>query len=108
MGHGISYTQLEEIVTALALQQKDIEEELGIAIPSNIQAGILTIVAYDNIDGLEETLSGGGTTHRRNGIIVQPIAKSKNKQWQSQKINTTQVKDLSHLSSRLNRLTMAM
>ena len=26
---------------------------------------------YDNIDRLEETLSGGGTTHRVNGIVIQ-------------------------------------
>ena len=26
---------------------------------------------YDNIDRLEETLSGGGTTHRVNGIAIQ-------------------------------------
>ena len=30
-----------------------------------------TGVIYDNIDRLEETLSGAGTSHRVNGIAVQ-------------------------------------
>ena len=30
-----------------------------------------TILAFDNIDRLENTLSGGGTSHRINGIAVQ-------------------------------------
>ena len=32
----------------------------------------MTSVSWDNIDRLEATLSGGGTSHRVNGIIVQP------------------------------------
>ena len=31
-----------------------------------------TTVAWDNIDRLEETLTGGGTSHRVNGIAIQP------------------------------------
>ena len=34
------------------------------------------MLAYDNIDALEETLSGTGTSHRVNGIIVQPAFSS--------------------------------
>lgn len=33
-----------------------------------------TTLTFDNFDGLEETLSGGGTSHRVNGIIIQPQA----------------------------------
>ena len=73
LGHGISYSQLEEIDTALCLQKLANEDEFGIAIPSNMVAGVPTHLAYDNIDRLEETLSGSGTSHRVNGIIVQPL-----------------------------------
>ena len=70
-GHGISYTKLVEIDTALALQKLEYENQHGFAMPSNILPGIPTSLGYDNIDRLEETLSGGGTSHRVNGIAVQ-------------------------------------
>ena len=36
-----------------------------------IQAYVKTTLAWDNIDRLEETLSGAGTSHRVNGIAIQ-------------------------------------
>ena len=39
--------------------------------PYNIFLFINTTLAWDNIDRLEETLSGEGTSHRVNGIAVQ-------------------------------------
>jgi len=42
-----------------------------VPLPENIQAHINTTLAWDNIDRLEETLSGAGTSHRVNGIAVQ-------------------------------------
>ena len=36
LGHGISYSQLAEIDTALAFQKLTVEDELGFAIPSNM------------------------------------------------------------------------
>ena len=39
--------------------------------PENIQAYVNTTLAWDNIDRLEETLSGAGTSHRVNGIAIQ-------------------------------------
>ena len=68
-GHGISYSQLEEINTALCLQKMASTSE--IPLPDNIQPYISTTLAWDNIDRLEETLSGEGTSHRVNGIAVQ-------------------------------------
>ena len=41
-------------------------------LPQNIHLYIETTLAFDNIDRLEETLSGGGTSHRVNGIAIQP------------------------------------
>ena len=39
----------------------------------NIRPFVGTTLAWDNIDRLEETLSGGGTSHRVNGIAVQAV-----------------------------------
>ena len=71
LGHGISYTQVEEIDTALCLQKLQ-RCQSSVALPSNIYQGVFTTVAWDNIDRLEETISGEGTSHRVNGIVVQP------------------------------------
>lgn len=70
LGHCVSYSQLEEIDTALCLQ-KLISTESDIALPTNIHPGLFTTLAWDNIDRLEETVSGMGTSHRVNGIAVQ-------------------------------------
>ena len=71
LGHGVSYSQVEEIDTALCLQKRE-RSQTGVALPSNIYHGIFTTLAWDNIDRLEETTSGEGTSHRVNGIAVQP------------------------------------
>ena len=64
-GHGIAYSRLEEINTALCLQKMASTSE--IPLPDNIQPHVSTTLAWDNIDRLEETLSGEGTSHRVNG-----------------------------------------
>jgi len=68
-GHGIAYSQLEEINTALCLQKMASTSEIPLA--DNIQPHVSTTLAWDNIDRLEETLSGEGTSHRVNGIAAQ-------------------------------------
>lgn len=70
-GHGMSYTQIEEVNTALCLQKLAATPENTIPLPENIKKYISTSLAWDNIDRLEETLSGGGTSHRVNGIAIQ-------------------------------------
>ena len=40
-------------------------------LPSSIKTHVFTNLAWDNIDRLEETLTGKGTSHRVNGIAVQ-------------------------------------
>ena len=69
LGHGVSYSKLEEIDTALRLQKLSCGEDTPL--PSDIHPGVFTTLAWDNIDRLEETLSGGGTSHRVNGTAVQ-------------------------------------
>ena len=67
--HGIAYSQLEEINTALRLQRMASTSE--IPLPNNIQPHVSTTLAWDNIEQLEETLPGEGTSHSVNGIVVQ-------------------------------------
>ena len=70
-GHGVSYSQLEENETALCLQKLATESQLKVTLPTSIKPHIFTNLAWDNIDRLEETLTGKGTSHRVNGIAVQ-------------------------------------
>ena len=70
-GHGIAYSQIEEINTALCLQKMALTLDNEVPLPENIQAYVNTTLAWHNIDRLEETLSGAGTSHRVNGIAVQ-------------------------------------
>ena len=68
-GYGVSYNKLEELETTMAQGQinKNENEDL---IPSNCQKNIFSVFAYDN-NMLEETLSGIGTTHCTNVVVVQ-------------------------------------
>ena len=74
LGHGISYSQLEEMDTSFCLQKLEASDKDDIPLPDSILPCIPTTLAFDNIDRLEETLTGAGTSHRVNGIIVQPDA----------------------------------
>jgi hypothetical protein len=76
LGHGCSYTRLEEIDTALCIEKFGNVDEGAPTLPQGTHPLIPTVLAYDNIDALEETLSGAGTSHRVNGIIVQPTVSS--------------------------------
>ena len=69
-GHGISYDQVLQIETSLAEEQMKTEVN-GVLIPKIIQPNVFSTFCWDNIDLLEETLSGQGTTHCTNGIVIQ-------------------------------------
>ena len=69
-GHGVSYSKLEKIETAMAKRQINKHENEDL-IPSNCQKNIFLTFVYDNNDMFEETLSGIGTTHCTNGIVIQ-------------------------------------
>ena len=70
-GHGVAYSQIEEMNTALCLQKMAMTPENAVPLPDNIKPYVSTSLAWDNIDRLEETLSGGGTSHRVHGIAIQ-------------------------------------
>ena len=59
-GHGLAYSQIEEFNTALCLQKKAMTPENAFPFPDNIKPHISTSLAWNNIDRLEETLSGWG------------------------------------------------
>ena len=69
-GHGVAYSQIEELNTALCRQKMAMTPENTVPFPDNIKPHISTSLAWDNIDRLEETLSGVGTLHRVNGITI--------------------------------------
>ena len=73
LGHGVSYTKLEEVETALCLQKIESKGEPGVILPSNIHPCLSTTLAFDNIHQLEEIVSGDGTSHRMNGIAIQTL-----------------------------------
>ncbi|CAH1268815.1 Hypp3998 [Branchiostoma lanceolatum] len=63
---------MEEISAALCLQKLACTDG-DILLPSNLHHQVFTTLAWDNIDRLEETLSGvgGGASRRVDGIAVQ-------------------------------------
>lgn len=68
LGHCSSHSQVLEHDTALAELQL---ERGGTYIPPSIVPEISVTLVWDNNDFGEETLSGKGTTHNTNGIIIQ-------------------------------------
>ncbi|KAK3885065.1 hypothetical protein Pcinc_010719 [Petrolisthes cinctipes] len=59
LGHGVSYTEVEELETAICIQKLESHTDESVPMPEQIQPLIPTTLARDNIDRLEETLSGG-------------------------------------------------
>lgn len=70
-GHGIAYPQLEEINTSLCLQKLASTLQNELPLPDNIRPFVSTNPPWDNIDCLEETFFGEGTSYGVKGIAVQ-------------------------------------
>ena len=104
LGHGVSYHQLEENDTALCLQRLASALNERVILPQNIQPYVFTNLSWDNIDRLETT--GAGTSHRVNGIAVQPrealpaIAKRKKRNISVETQELPQEKRQDHILSR--------
>ena len=71
LGHGIFYTNIEELETAMAMRQVRSYED-GSFLPSNAQPDVLATFCSDNNNLKEETLSRKGTTHCTKSIMIQP------------------------------------
>ena len=73
-GHGISYELIEEIETESALKEISDQKENRVVFPVDLEkmerSSSVGIMIADNIDNLECTLSGSGTSHRVNSILV--------------------------------------
>ena len=72
LGNGLTYLRIEEINASIALMKISFGQERRLVLPSGVYPSKFTHLAWNNIDRLEETSSGGGTTHRANDIIIQP------------------------------------
>lgn len=69
LGHTPSYDTVLRVETSLAYQQQQNQESGNL--PAGFRREVFTTLVYDNIDFLEETLSGAGTSHYTNGIMFQ-------------------------------------
>ena len=73
-GHGVSYHLVEEIETEYALKVINEQRENRVVIPPIVTQeetrSTVALMVADNIDNLECTLSGSGTSHRVNSILV--------------------------------------
>ena len=67
LGHGVSYSKVLEIETTISNSKLSISTTL---IPNDIDWHTPFTAVYDNVDGLEETLSGCSTAHRVNGVLL--------------------------------------
>ena len=66
-GNSVSHPTIRSFDTALA----SLALNSAVVIPEGITPGKFTMMVWDNIDFLEETPTGAGTTHVANGIIIQ-------------------------------------
>ena len=69
-GHCVSHPTVLQYDTALA----SMELSKNSIVPVGFHPKVHTTVVWDNNDFMEETISGTGTTHNTNGIIVQQIS----------------------------------
>ena len=70
-GHGISYTELKKLQTAIAESRLNQNNAYDVYLPSNINPAQRVSLYVNNNDINEETLSGSGKTHYTYGIVIQ-------------------------------------
>ena len=58
LGHGISYDVTQSLLTEIAYQKVDSTDEEKVQLPDSTTTDTFAMLAEDNIDHLEETLSG--------------------------------------------------
>ena len=69
-GHTLSYGMIQKYEKA-RVEQLHGNERNSLILPKTVQARVPTSFVWDNNDLCEETLTGAGTTHVTNGIIIQ-------------------------------------
>ena len=74
LGHGICYDLVQEIETEHALDVINEQRANKVVIPEedmiNAADNAIAVMIADNIDNLESTITGFGTSHRVNSILV--------------------------------------
>ena len=58
LGHSVSYTKLGEVITEVAYSRIDNNVDGMISLPEKCKKGCFTMLVEDNIDRIEETLTG--------------------------------------------------
>ena len=58
LGHGISYDVTQSLLTEIAYQKVDSTDEEKVQLPDSTTTDTFVMLAEDNIDRLQETLSG--------------------------------------------------
>ena len=58
LGHGISYDMMQALLTEVAYQKVDSTDEENVQLPEYTLEELFAILVEDNIDRLEETLTG--------------------------------------------------
>ena len=69
-GHCYSYSKIQDYEKAL-VKKLHADNANSLTLPVTIQRGAFCTFVWDNNDLCEETLTGHGTTHVTNGIIIQ-------------------------------------
>ena len=70
LGHGASYSMLEELDTENAYKIVEDQEQGSVILPNGVQKEVFTMVVADNIDRREETLSGKWFNSSANWPII--------------------------------------
>ncbi|KAJ8030514.1 hypothetical protein HOLleu_26961 [Holothuria leucospilota] len=98
-GHCSSWDTVIGLETSLAQLQLATSH----LVPKGFAVKTPTVLVWDNIDFGEETVSGHGTTHHTNGIMIQSHI---TKQAQSQRIETKKgIRSLTPIITELDRFT---
>ncbi len=69
-GHALSYNVIQRYEKARVAQLHG-DDRKSLVLPPTVKARVPTSFVWDNNDLSEETLTGAGTTHVTNGIIIQ-------------------------------------
>ena len=69
-GHTLSYEKITKYEKDLVNKYHGVHRN-SIILPQNIEKNVFSTFVWDNNDLCEETLSGAGSTHVTNGIIIQ-------------------------------------
>ena len=87
--HGLGHTVSSDTVCTHDSALATLQTSDSVIIPRNVNVGVFSTIVWDNNDFNEETVTGKGTTHVVNGIIIQKgIPSNREKLTVSKKIRS--------------------